>query len=254
MRRKMQRLNHLHLYLVSPSLSRFPLHPARHRMKPRWSTGPLFQHSILRTGLKTPAAGASTEWTCGTCMLNNPASATEKCTICDAPKAGVEPPKPAPSFNWGAAGMKPVTGPSNDGWTCSQCSLQNPVGATVKCTICDAPKPGAATEPLQPAPSFNWGAAGMKPMTGPADGEWSCSQCSLKNPSTATEKCMICDAPKPGATAAPAPKTTGFNWGAVGMKAPTSNGSAVEWTCGLCELKNPADAKAKCTICDAPRS
>ena len=43
----------------------------------------------------------------------------------------------------------------------------------------------------------------------------------------------------------------GFNWTAAGMKAPTT--VAQTWTCSLCSLQNPADAKEKCTVCDAPR-
>ncbi|KAF8075030.1 hypothetical protein FPV67DRAFT_1727406 [Lyophyllum atratum] len=34
----------------------------------------------------TAAASAGSSWTCSTCMLSNPASATDKCTICDTPR------------------------------------------------------------------------------------------------------------------------------------------------------------------------
>ncbi|KAH0836593.1 hypothetical protein J3R83DRAFT_8293 [Lanmaoa asiatica] len=44
----------------------------------------------------------------------------------------------------------------------------------------------------------------------------------------------------------------GFNWTAAGMKAPTT--LAQTWMCSLCGLQNPADAKEKCTICDAPQA
>ncbi|KXN86569.1 E3 SUMO-protein ligase RanBP2 [Leucoagaricus sp. SymC.cos] len=204
-------------------------------------------------GVKPPAAPTCGEWTCDVCMLKNPASATTKCTICDAPKPDSAPPKPVVSFDWAAAGMKPVNGPSEGEWTCSTCSLRNPVTATEKCTICDTLKPGAVTETPKPAPFFNWAAAGMKPAPGPANGEWVCNVCLLKNPATATSKCGICDAPKPGASVASTPKMNGFDWAAVGMKAPIP-ASAGEWNCGLCGLKNPANATAKCNICDAPRS
>lgn len=43
----------------------------------------------------------------------------------------------------------------------------------------------------------------------------------------------------------------GFNWTAAGLKAPTI--PAQTWMCSLCGLQNPAGAKEKCTICDAPR-
>lgn len=50
---------------------------------------------------------------------------------------------------------------------------------------------------------------------------------------------------------APVRAMNGFNWTAAGMKAPTT--SAQKWVCSLCGLQNPADAKEKCTVCDAPR-
>ncbi|KAJ3569039.1 hypothetical protein NP233_g5315 [Leucocoprinus birnbaumii] len=201
-------------------------------------------------GMKPPATSTAGEWTCDSCMLKNPASATTKCTICDAakPVATAEAPKPTPSFDWSAAGMKPTSGPSAGEWVCNQCFLKNPASAMAKCTICDAAKPGA--EPAKPAASFNWAAARLKPTPGPAAGEWVCSQCSLKNPASATSKCGICDAAKPGATAES--KSATFNWGAAGLKAPSANGSG-EWTCSQCMLKNPAIATYACTICDAAK-
>lgn len=50
---------------------------------------------------------------------------------------------------------------------------------------------------------------------------------------------------------APVRAMNGFNWTAAGIKAPTT--SAQTWMCSLCGLQNPAGAKEKCTICDAPR-
>lgn len=44
---------------------------------------PVMAFNWSAAGVKAPvAAGAS--WTCSSCMLSNPASATDKCTICDA--------------------------------------------------------------------------------------------------------------------------------------------------------------------------
>ncbi|KAF5362079.1 hypothetical protein D9756_002449 [Leucocoprinus leucothites] len=157
------------------------------------------------------------------------------------------------SFNWGATGMKPPGTSAAGEWVCSTCMLTNPASATSKCSICDTAKPGATAEAPKPAPSFNWAVAGMKPAGGATDGEWVCSQCGLKNPATATSKCGICDAPKPGASAESTPKTASFNWAAAGMKPPPSTGGG-EWTCKTCGLNNPANATAKCTICDAARS
>ncbi|CAE6434864.1 unnamed protein product [Rhizoctonia solani] len=212
-------------------------------------------------GFKAPVAASGSTWTCGTCMLSNPASATEKCTVCDAKKPGAAvvstpapaaaPAAPAPaaktaSFDWGAAGMKAPTTPSTGSWTCATCSLSNPATATEKCTVCDAAKPGAA--PITKTASFNWGAAGMKAPSTSTAGQWTCSTCSLSNPATATEKCTVCDAKKPGA--APPVKTASFDWGAAGLKAPTTAGG---WTCSTCGLSNKDGAATKCSICDAAR-
>ncbi|KAF8631925.1 hypothetical protein AX15_002178 [Amanita polypyramis BW_CC] len=37
-------------------------------------------------GLKSPSVATGGDWTCSTCMLSNPASATEKCTVCETPR------------------------------------------------------------------------------------------------------------------------------------------------------------------------
>lgn len=37
-------------------------------------------------GIKPQKAQTSGEWKCGICMLSNPASATEKCTVCESPR------------------------------------------------------------------------------------------------------------------------------------------------------------------------
>ncbi|GLB41752.1 hypothetical protein LshimejAT787_1003520 [Lyophyllum shimeji] len=91
-------------------------------------------------GSRPPGAtGEGTSWTCSTCMLSNPPTAVDKCTICDAPRAATATlPPPAKGFDWAAAGMKPpAPASSGTGWTCSTCQLSNPASATVKCTVCD---------------------------------------------------------------------------------------------------------------------
>ncbi|KAL0953552.1 hypothetical protein HGRIS_004773 [Hohenbuehelia grisea] len=37
-------------------------------------------------GIKAPGASSGASWTCSTCMLSNPATATDKCTVCDSPR------------------------------------------------------------------------------------------------------------------------------------------------------------------------
>lgn len=161
-------------------------------------------------------------------------------------------PAPAPTaFNWTAAGMKAPTQQSTGGtWTCSQCMLSNPDSAKDQCTICDAPRPGKAKPAPAPA-AFNWSAAGMKAPTQATGGTWTCSECMLSNPDSATTQCTICEAPRPG-KAAPAPAVKAFDWAAAGMKKPQA-ASTGSWTCSVCALSNPASATDKCTVCDTPR-
>jgi hypothetical protein len=37
-------------------------------------------------GMKAPAQPSGASWTCSTCMLTNPATATGECTVCEAPR------------------------------------------------------------------------------------------------------------------------------------------------------------------------
>ncbi|KAG1746719.1 uncharacterized protein EDB91DRAFT_1048901, partial [Suillus paluster] len=150
-------------------------------------------------GMKAPAATSGT-WSCGTCMLANPDSAKDKCTVCDAPRSGgaskpVDVP-PQKTFDWSKTAIKvPPTKPVGN-WLCDTCMLSNPDSVKLKCTVCDAPRPGAATAPAPaPAPTgFDWSAAGMK-APGSTTDMWSCSVCMLQSPTSAT-KCTVCDTPR----------------------------------------------------------
>ncbi|KAF9784993.1 hypothetical protein BJ322DRAFT_1060813 [Thelephora terrestris] len=174
-------------------------------------------------------------------------------------------PSPA-GFDWSAAGLKP---PTNTGdWKCGVCELQNPASATEKCAVCDAPKPGAEKSSAPPsllsmpkppsspfvfgfgnnstmtaAPTnsaskgFDWNAAGLKLPTAETDG-WKCETCDLKNPTSAKEKCTVCDTPKPGASSLgqdsgsksifsmPAPLSGPFLFGASNSTTSTSTTSS----------------------------
>ncbi|CAK9782982.1 hypothetical protein CC85DRAFT_329080 [Cutaneotrichosporon oleaginosum] len=217
-------------------------------------------------------------WKCDVCMLKNTAANTEKCGVCEAPKPGAKAATAsatptampsAPSGGFGGFTFKPPAKPEGV-WTCDVCMLQNTAADTVKCSVCEAPKPGskpAASTPAASAPpaapfvGFDFGGAGLKPPAKSA-GEWDCDVCSLKNPATATEKCTICEAPKPGANAAgacaPAPASastpptsaakSGFKF-VFGSK-PDAPG---DWTCDTCMLKNPASATEKCSVCETPK-
>ncbi|KAH6916024.1 hypothetical protein BKA70DRAFT_1179328 [Coprinopsis sp. MPI-PUGE-AT-0042] len=97
---------------------------------------------------------------------------------------------------------------------------------------------------------FNWAAAGMKPPSGTAASQWTCTLCGLNSPDSAKD-CTVCEAPRPSAKKSDdAPKSTGFNWAAAGMKPPSG---ASKWKCTVCDLENPDEVKDKCTVCDTPR-
>ncbi|KAG8879008.1 hypothetical protein FRB98_005870 [Tulasnella sp. 332] len=151
---------------------------------------------------------SSGEWTCDTCMLKNPASATSKCTICDATRPAAAKPTPstttlltatAPvSFDWAASGFAPKV--ADGTWTCSTCSCSNPAAAKLKCTVCETPVPDVASNATTmatsappaapPIAAFNWSAAGFAAKA-PAPGTWTCSTCQLNNPADVA-KCTIC--------------------------------------------------------------
>lgn len=158
-----------------------------------------------------PKAATGGSWTCDQCMLSNPESAKDKCTICDADRPGAKakptsvappPSQPAPVNNWAASGFT-MAKPTAGTWTCSVCMLSNPASVTDKCTICGADAPGSTAgakadtqpatmaPPAQPTAGFNWSAAGFKPQT-VAPGTWTCSVCGLKNGPELT-KCGICE-------------------------------------------------------------
>lgn len=159
-----------------------------------------------------PKAATGGSWTCDQCMLSNPESAKDKCTICDADRPGAKakptsaappPSQPAPVNNWAASGFA-IAKPAAGTWTCSVCMLSNPASVTDKCTVCGADAPGSAAgtnmdtqpptmaPPAQPTAGFNWSAAGFKPQT-VAPGTWTCSVCGLKNGPELT-KCSVCEA------------------------------------------------------------
>ncbi|TYJ54195.1 hypothetical protein B9479_005121 [Cryptococcus floricola] len=227
-----------------------------------------------------PKSTGGGPWKCSMCMLENPDSAKEKCTICEEPRPKAAAPAPAvpakPSFG-GFTGFGQVSGtkkdePTSTGggpWKCSMCMLDNPDSAKEKCTICEEPRPKAAAAPA-PTPASTgfggFGGFGSKPA-GPAaaGGSWTCGTCMLQNPDSATEKCTICEEPRPKSTSTPAPGPTPApvaaptiaatpftGWGA-GTGPKMSEGGEGKWTCSTCMLENPGSATEKCTICETPK-
>ncbi|KAK0484226.1 hypothetical protein EDD18DRAFT_1429841 [Armillaria luteobubalina] len=91
--------------------------------------------------------------------------------------------------------------------------------------------PVAAPIPTAPPKSFDWNAAGVKPPSKAATGEWICGICTLTNTDPAMEKCNICGEHRE--TSKPAPPAI-FNWAAAGMKPPAA--AADQWQCPACML------------------
>ncbi|KAL5492467.1 hypothetical protein ACEPAI_3914 [Sanghuangporus weigelae] len=207
-----------------------------------------------------PNATSSGQWQCPTCMLQNTASAVEKCSICEAPRPGVEKPKKI-AMN----GINRMNG------------AKIPAGVNGKIS---SPKSNSTSATSPAVKTFDFAAAGLAPNAPVADGQWTCSICMLQNPATAAEKCIVCDSPRFAAEkmektdnlAKPknpnvngtahsskkrmngvAPATVkSFDFTAAGLapKAPSVNSN---WHCPTCMLQNPATALEKCKVCDSPR-
>jgi hypothetical protein len=137
-------------------------------------------------------------WTCSLCSLSNPASAKEKCFVCEAPRTAHRPPSqpfsmPNNSTAFGSQMFNSMKGAATGEWTCDTCMLKNPDSAKEKCTVCEARRPA----PRPAGASFAFGSAPPKPSTSSAGGPWTCSLCMLQNPDSAKEKCQVCEAKRP---------------------------------------------------------
>jgi hypothetical protein len=87
------------------------------------------------------------------------------------------------------AGRHPLYGYGGS-WECGHCWCNNTADAKDKCAICDTPRSKPAAAPA--VQSFDWAAAGAKaPST--ASSTWTCKECMLLNPETAS-KCTVCEA------------------------------------------------------------
>ncbi|KAK4685376.1 hypothetical protein P7C73_g4772, partial [Tremellales sp. Uapishka_1] len=167
-------------------------------------TAPSFTFTLSASSSSLPTVSAAKEWICDVCMLKNPATATEQCTVCEAKKPFAAPAKSSstPMPLVGASSGNPSAAPSfkpilpslstsGGEWTCDTCMLKNPATATEKCTICEAKKPASA-----PAPSTFVPWTGGMPVQKKKEGEWTCGTCMLQNPASATEKCTVCEMPR----------------------------------------------------------
>ncbi|KAI0073258.1 hypothetical protein K474DRAFT_232297 [Panus rudis PR-1116 ss-1] len=129
-------------------------------------------NSSSTNGKSLFAPPPSGSWVCTLCMVQNPASITDKCPCCETPRpasSSAAPPAKSGGFNWDAA---------KAGSTLSSASDAK-----------DAPKADKSSSSSSGS-GFNWSAAGMKPP--PSTGTWTCSTCMIQNPSDKS-KCMACE-------------------------------------------------------------
>ena len=63
---------------------------------------------------------------------------------------------------------------------------------TIETTQCQA----ATKSSAPPVKGFDWAAAGRQPPSKNVGANWTCSICMLSNPSTAVDKCTVCEAPR----------------------------------------------------------
>eukprot|EP00092_Neocalanus_flemingeri_P026082 GFUD01028268.1.p1 GENE.GFUD01028268.1~~GFUD01028268.1.p1 ORF type:complete len:707 (-),score=239.83 GFUD01028268.1:117-2237(-) len=128
---------------------------------------------------------ASGNWTCGACMVSNPADKS-KCLACETPNPSATAAPKDDLFSKFKS--------SSSNWSCDVCLVSNPADKT-KCLACETPNPKAATTTVPPADDLF---AKFKSNSG----NWSCDVCMISN-DAAKEKCVACEAPKPGVQAAP---------------------------------------------------
>ncbi|KAF7309574.1 E3 sumo-protein ligase 2-like protein [Mycena indigotica] len=99
--------------------------------------------------------------------------------------------KAVEGFNWAAAGG---AAPKLSGWRCDTCFLDNEAENLDQCAVCEAPR--QHKEQKVETKGFDWAAAGSIKPNKILDGDWICGLCMLKNPSTASDKCSVCDSPR----------------------------------------------------------
>ncbi|KAI8620165.1 hypothetical protein BC830DRAFT_608731 [Chytriomyces sp. MP71] len=175
------------------------------------------ENAIFRPAATTTAGD---QWTCNVCMINNPSEKT-KCMACEANKPGSKPeaalPAAAPAssggFSFGAPKAVPAT-PLTGGFSFTPAKPDAPSGSgfTFAPAKSDAPASGGF--------SFNGStskpADAPKPATASLLPDWTCDVCMINNPSV-KEKCMACEADKPGkkpaAASTPAASASGFSFG-----------------------------------------
>uniref|UniRef100_A0A131YLF8 Nuclear pore complex protein Nup153 n=1 Tax=Rhipicephalus appendiculatus TaxID=34631 RepID=A0A131YLF8_RHIAP len=89
----------------------------------------------------------------------------------------------------------------------------------------------------------------------PAAGSWSCSECMITNPPSAS-RCQACETPRPGAApkAAPTSVPSSVPTSVVPLPATSvATAASSRWECSTCLVRNDTSA-TRCCACETPRS
>lgn len=159
-----------------------------------------------------------------------------------------------------------VKSQSSQKWECDACMTRNDTDK-VKCACCETPRPGAkaSSEVKQPA-NIN----SFMPAAKPTDDlfksivakqkteNWECGECLTRNDASHS-KCLCCEAAKPGAVAAIAPKSSFNSFSSAptmpadeGFKSLVSKQNTSKWECSACMTRNN-DSSTKCACCEQPK-
>ncbi|PBK99668.1 hypothetical protein ARMGADRAFT_1161288 [Armillaria gallica] len=194
-----------------------------------------------------------------------PAPSPSSLTV--TPTFGIPDPKAAalalpssslPTFSFASSSSKPSSSESWDAEARGKAKAASPFELPTflfpSSPVAGPSKPPAATPavtapiPTVPQKPFDWSAAGIKPPSKVATGEWTCGTCTLTNTEPTAEKCSICGERREKTKPAAPPAT--FNWAAAGMKPPAA--AADQWQCSACMLTQ--DGTDKCAVCESPRA
>ncbi|XP_071446975.1 nuclear pore complex protein Nup153-like [Hetaerina americana] len=144
-----------------------------------------------------PATGT---WECETCMVRNNGDVS-KCVACETQRSGKGgATSSAKTISAVSSGFGDSFKPPSGSWTCDTCLVTNPSTST-KCQACETPrvkegKALAGSEGLKvdnKVVESGFGDKFKKP-----EGDWDCSICLVRNKAGGPQKCVACEAPKPG--------------------------------------------------------
>ncbi|KAM6496988.1 hypothetical protein JOM56_007461 [Amanita muscaria] len=116
------------------------------------------------------------------------------------------------------------------------------------------PKTAALALPTSSLPVFTFAFAAISTIVPSSDEKLAREQAISRAESSLPRFSFISrpESNPPAPTVAPVP-VQAFNWSAVGIKPPPTDGAGGNWECSTCMLSNPPTAVEKCTVCDTPR-